>query len=166
MMRRTPLKRTGWMRKTCSQARQLQREDDQDLVVVSEPPKLLRRGVYAPVAEQPVVTVAKDEAVRSEPYRRLVASLPCAHCGKPGRSQHAHENDGKGKALKLDDRRAMPLCADEPGREGCHTRFDQYRLVPGGHDAHIELGRTWASQTRERIEALGLWPASVPRWRA
>ncbi len=163
MMRRTPLKRTGWNRKPCSQARQVRDDVELDLVVVSEPPRLLRRGVYAPVSQAPAAAVVKDEPLRSEPYRRLVASLPCIHCGKAGRSQHAHENEGKGARLKLDDRRAMPLCADEPGREGCHTRFDQYRLVPGGREAHIELGRTWSQQTRQEIERRGLWPASVPR---
>lgn len=165
MMRRTPLKRTGWTRKPCSQARQLQREDDQDLVVVSEPPKLLRRGVYAPVADQPVVTVVKDEAVRSEPYRRLVASLPCANCGRVGRSQHAHTNAGKAKGMKNDDRDAMPLCADDYGILGCHSRFDRYALFLD-REEHRRKGAEWAEQTRSRIEALGLWPASVPRWRA
>lgn len=107
--------------------------------------------------------VSKENAVHHEGYRRLVAALPCINCGKQGRSQHAHENDGKGKALKLDDRRAMPLCCDEPGTEGCHTKYDQYRLFPGGHAAHVEQGRIWAAETRERIETAGLWPANLPK---
>jgi hypothetical protein len=107
--------------------------------------------------------VHKENPVRHEGYRRLVAQLPCIACGKVGRSQHAHENEGKGKGLKVDDRRAMPLCADEPGQEGCHTKFDQYRLLPGGHDAHDEQGRTWSAQTRAEIEAAGLWPKNLPR---
>lgn len=109
-------------------------------------------------------TVEKERAIHHEGYRRLVAAFPCINCDKPGRSQHAHENDGKAKAAKLDDRRAMPLCCDEPGFEGCHTKFDQYRLLPGGRAAHIEQGRVWAAETRERIETAGLWPASLPRW--
>lgn len=106
--------------------------------------------------------VAKAAPVRSEAYRRLVASLPCAYCGIEGYSQHAHENDGKGARLKVDDRRAMPLCCSRPGIEGCHVAFDQYRLVPGGRDAHADLGRALAEQTRNRLNALGLWPAGVP----
>ena len=108
--------------------------------------------------------VAKNAPLRSEKYRRAVASLPCAHCGIEGYSQHAHENDGKGARMKVDDRRAMPLCCTRPGIEGCHVAFDQYRLVPGGRDAHAELGRTLAEQTRDRINAMGLWPAGVPQF--
>ena len=101
---------------------------------------------------------------RSEAYRRAVASLPCAYCGIEGYSQHAHENDGKVARLKVDDRRAMPLCCSRPGIEGCHVAFDQYRLVPGGRDAHADLGRALAEQTRNRLNALGLWPAGVPKF--
>ena len=60
-------------------------------------------------------------------------------------------------------RRAMPLCCSRPGIEGCHVAFDQYRLVPGGRDAHADLGRALAEQTRNRLNALGLWPAGVPQ---
>ena len=117
-----------------------------------------------PVASAPSAQVAKAAPVRSEAYRRAVASLPCAHCGIEGYSQHAHENDGKGARLKVDDRRAMPLCCSRPGIEGCHVAFDQYRLVPGGRDAHADLGRALAEQTRNRLNALGLWPAGVPQF--
>jgi hypothetical protein len=116
-------------------------------------------------ANDPAPTVVKDNPVRSEAYRRQVAAMPCAHCGKPGRSQHAHENDGKGKGVKLDDRCAMPLCADEPGREGCHTQFDQYRLIPGGRQAHVACGKLWAAQTREAIIKANAWPSKLPLWR-
>jgi len=109
-----------------------------------------------------VVTVAKEEPLRSEAYRRLVAAMPCAHCHKPRHSQHAHENECKGKAQKLDDRRAMPLCADEPGREGCHTKFDQYRLLPGGRRGHVAMGNYWAAQTRAAILEAGTWPKNLP----
>lgn len=64
---------------------------------------------------------------RSEPLRRLIASLPCAECGREG-CQHAHANTppfGKGKSIKAHDWAAFPLCADEPGRIGCHTKHDQ-----------------------------------------
>lgn len=102
--------------------------------------------------------------LRSEQYRRAVASLPCAHCGIAGYSQHAHENDGKGKGLKRDDRRAMPLCCTRPGIEGCHVAFDQYRLIAGGRQAHIDLGRAMAAQTRRQLNTLGLWPARIPQY--
>lgn len=127
-------------------------------------PEHLRRGSMAPVAGIPASAIEKEAPARNEPYRRLVALMDCIHCGKQNRSQHAHENDGKGKSLKLDDRRAMPLCADEPGREGCHTQFDKYRLLPGGRAAHVEQGRIWAAQTREAIRLAGLWPVRLPEF--
>lgn len=108
--------------------------------------------------------ISKADPQRSETYRRLVAALPCAHCGKVGRSQHAHTNEGKAKGMKNDDRDAMPLCADETGLQGCHAAFDQYTLMDGGRAAHVEQGRRWASQTRQQIETMGLWPANLPRW--
>ena len=56
-------------------------------------------------APQPVATtsaepVTKDAPVRSEAYRRIVAAMPCIHCGIAGHSQHAHANAGKGKGMK------------------------------------------------------------------
>lgn len=109
--------------------------------------------------------IAKQIQMRSEAYRRAVASLPCAHCGIEGYSQHAHENGpGKAKGMKVDDRRAMPLCCARPGVEGCHAAFDQYRLVPGGRAAHRAQGQVWAAQTRQQIEKSGRWPSKLPRW--
>lgn len=150
------MKRTGFARPTRERKRTLH---------VPIPPESRAAASIALITGEgsPVqAPLLKVRPVRSEPYRRLVALMDCISCGKQNRSQHAHENDGKGKTLKLDDRRAMPLCADEPGREGCHQKFDNYRLVPGGRPAHIELGRMWAAQTREVIRLAGLWPAGVP----
>lgn len=103
----------------------------------------------------------KQAPVSSKPYRRLVASLPCASCGIYGYSQHAHMNEGKGMGLKTDDRAGMPLCCARPGEEGCHAKFDQYRLLPGGREAHREAGKKWSAQTRAQIKALGLWPKNL-----
>lgn len=114
------------------------------------------------VISEEVVAVPKEDLVRSEPYRRLVASLPCIFCGIKGYSQHAHQNPGKGLSLKVDDRCAMPLCCTRPGVEGCHPKFDLYRLVPGGNEAHAELGRKWAAMTRHHLRCIGLWPPKVP----
>lgn len=113
-------------------------------------------------ANDPGPVVAKENPLRSEAYRRLVAAMPCAYCRRSDRSQHAHENDRKGKGVKLDDRRAMPLCADEPGRTGCHTRFDRYELILGGRRAHVAYGQMWAAQTRAAILAAGQWPKNLP----
>tara|TARA_B100001250_G_scaffold411635_1_gene440767 strand:- start:1671 stop:1856 length:186 start_codon:yes stop_codon:yes gene_type:complete len=59
----------------------------------------------------------------------------------------------------------MPLCADEPGLVGCHTRFDNYDLIPGGRPAHVALGKVMAAKTRAEILNSGLWPKNLPLWR-
>lgn len=118
-----------------------------------------------PIAFVAAVPVLKDDALRSEPYRRLVAAMPCAHCRIEGLSQHAHENLGKGLGLKVDDRKGMPLCCTQPGREGCHEQFDQGRLLPGGREAHREAGARWAAETRADIINKGQWPAKLPLWK-
>lgn len=60
----------------------------------------------------------KLQTWRSEAYRRLVASLPCAHCGLAGYSNACHADQGKGMGIKSDDRTCWPGCVDRPGRSG------------------------------------------------
>jgi hypothetical protein len=104
------------------------------------------------------VPVEKDNAVRSEAYRRLVAAGPCKHCGRVGRSQAAHPPP-EGKSLKHDDRLCFALCCDELMRRGCHPRFDLYELFP--HDVALRVAARWAFETRAEILAAGLWPAGL-----
>lgn len=163
MARSTPLKRTGFK----SRMPRKELEVDREAALIQRAQAAMKNVVARAsvmVGSCTGVPVGKDAPVRSERFRRAVASLPCAHCGIAGYSQHAHENDGKGKAQKLDDRRAMPLCCTRPGIEGCHVAFDQYRLIPGGRHAHIELGRAMAAQTRQLLNTLGLWPARIPQY--
>ena len=68
-----------------------------------------------------VVPVPKGVYLRDKEYRRWVASLPCCHCGMEGRSQAAHADQGKGGCIKSSDDTCFPLCADSPGRQGCHA---------------------------------------------
>jgi hypothetical protein len=57
---------------------------------------------------------------RSASWRRAVASLPCAMCGREGPSQAAHPNHiGKGMAMKSHDCWTTPMC------HTCHSDFDQ-----------------------------------------
>jgi len=71
----------------------------------------------------------KDQPLRSELYRRYVAMLPCYCCGVVGYSQAAHADQGKGLALKSDDRTCYPLCGPHPSGShfgtvpGCHHRI-------------------------------------------
>lgn len=104
----------------------------------------------------------KDDAVRSEPYLRLVAARPCINCQRRGPSQAAHLPPA-GKQVKQDDRETFPLCADGPRRRGCHPKFDNYELMP--HAAAVKQGKRWAAQTRAAIEAAGKWPKKLPKWK-
>lgn len=106
-------------------------------------------------------TVPKDEPVRSEPYRRLVAALPCKVCGIVGSSQAAHPNTGKGAGLKTDDRLCFPLCCDRPGVQGCHAKFDQHAWFTRA--ARREIEPSWGADTRRQITAMGQWPADLPK---
>lgn len=113
--------------------------------------------------EPAAVAHPKDEPVRSEPYRRLVAAMPCKHCGRQKNSQAAHVPP-EGKAIKVDDRETFPLCADGPRRRGCHSKFDQYELMP--REKAVKQAKNWAAETRAEIEAAGLWPKRLPKWKA
>lgn len=66
----------------------------------------------------------KTDWHRDKDYRRHVASLPCKACGKIGRSQAAHIGTA-GRGIKQHDYLVIPLCAPEPGSEGCHAVFDR-----------------------------------------
>ena len=118
-----------------------------------------------PVATTPAEPVNKDAPVRSEAYRRAVASLPCAICGVPGYSQCAHSNSGKGAGIKASDLDSFPLCTVHPvadGRlvQGCHERFDQGALF--SKLVRRELEPVWIADTQRKIYSMGLWPENLP----
>lgn len=125
-------------------------------------PEHLPRSASFARADAANEPVAKDEPIRSEPYRRLVASLPCKVCGTEGYSQAAHPNTGKGAGLKADDRRCFPLCADRPGIRGCHPQFDQGAMFD--KESRRQLEKDWEVDTRRTIDNMGLWPKNLPRW--
>lgn len=106
--------------------------------------------------------VPKENAIEHEGYRRLVAMLPCKLCGIFALSQAAHPNTGKGQNIKTDDRECFPLCADSPGRRGCHPQFDQGALFSKA--VRRELEPVWGADTRRAIEAAGNWPKDLPKW--
>lgn len=121
-------------------------------------------------AARPPVTIPKTLRFESEPYRRLVASMPCAICGAVGISQACHLNGG-GMGTKHDDRLIFPACADQPGRRGCHMRNDQ-----GGELEKADRRRREAQLvllTITRVQKARLWPgfplpdiAELERWAA
>jgi hypothetical protein len=110
--------------------------------------------------------VPKDVPLRHEGYRRLVAKLPCKHCGIYGYSQTAHANTGKGAGTKASDLETFPLCTIHPAYpggplvQGCHEKFDQGALFTKAVRREIEP--VWAADTRRTIQAMGLWPKRLP----
>lgn len=109
-----------------------------------------------------VVPIPKEAAFRSKEYLKLVASYPCAHCGFIGRSQAAHSDQGKGLGIKADDRSAMPLCADAPGRRGCHALIGTDGMF--SKELRRVLEKKYAAATRERIKADGKWRKEWPEF--
>lgn len=87
----------------------------------------------------------KTKPMRSEPYRRWVASLPCACCGISGFSQCAHANGG-GMGTKDSDLRTFPLCCTRPGDMGCHMRFDH--CIDMSKAERRELTERYVAQTQ------------------
>jgi hypothetical protein len=96
------------------------------------------------------VPVPKMPPARDEAYRRRVAELPCAHCGKPGPSQCAHSDNGKGLAMKSSDYECYPLCADSPGRTGCHSMIGASAAFAREQRRHLE--QKYAAATRRKLE--------------
>ena len=103
--------------------------------------------------------IPKTAPVRSEAYRRAVATLPCAICGVAGHSQAAHANQGKGMGIKACDLTLFPACCDRPGVRGCHSQLDQADLFTKAVRRTLEPA--WAADTQRRLLAMGLVPASL-----
>jgi len=120
----------------------------------------LRGGTYSgSTSGRPV---PKENAIEHEGYRRLVAMLPCKLCGISALSQAAHPNTGKGQGIKTDDRECFPLCADSPGRRGCHPQFDQGALFSKAVRRGLEPA--WGADTRQAIRDAGKWPKNLSEW--
>lgn len=102
----------------------------------------------------------KANTWRCEAYRRLVASMACAQCGRAGPSQAAHADMGKGMGIKSDDRSCFPLCCDRVNTRGCHSLFGASGDLP--RDERRQLEHEYAARTQARIHAEGNWPAGWP----
>lgn len=150
-----------WARKLDEFRERKAAEKEAHLRALCEPSMSLHRGTYA--GQTTGQAVEKDNSVQHEGYRRLVALLPCKACGIGFLSQCAHPNTGKAAGKKLiDDRLCFPLCADSPGRRGCHPRFDQGALYDKRTRRLLEPA--WGAETRQEIRKAGLWPADLPEW--
>lgn len=106
-----------------------------------------------------ILTYSKEAPVRNEAYRRLVASLPCWLCGTHGRSQAAHADQGKGVAMKSDDRTCYPLCCTQLGMPGCHDLVGASGRWTKAERREMEVHA--ARETQIRLIAAGLSDAKV-----
>lgn len=61
----------------------------------------------------------KPKTFRYPSLAEAVASLPCMCCGKEGRTQACHANQGKGKAIKASDATLFAAAVE------CHAAIDQ-----------------------------------------
>lgn len=132
---------------------------------VTAPPAPPRRSERAGVmvrADTGARPHPKAKTFSSEAYRAAVRQLPCARCGHVGATQFCHTDEGKGLALKTDDRLGWAGCGPHDGTMGCH-----YLVGSSGHyskDRRRCLERIYAQWTREQVQQLGLWPADLPAW--
>jgi hypothetical protein len=84
---------------------------------------------------------------RSKELLKMVASLPCQHCGLEGSTQAAHANwawSGKGMGIKAHDCYTAALCVS------CHREVDQ-----GKDMTKNEREEVWTNAWKKTI--LELW---------
>lgn len=74
--------------KSAAEAKNAVSERNRPTALANKAQEATKSGVMAPTCGP----IAKQSQMRSEAYRRAVASLPCANCGIEGYRQHAHEN--------------------------------------------------------------------------
>lgn len=156
MMRRTPFRRAATSTTTeTEQEREQRLMDKARRAMNSVVPRAANMGL-PPTAAAPI---PKAAPVRSEPYRRAVATLPCAICGVHGYSQAAHANQGKGMGMKACDLTCFPACGPRPGFQGCHAALDQGALFLKA--VRRELEPVWAADTMRKLWEMELIPDSM-----
>ena len=160
LTRRAPLRsRSTFTRRTAAVELSLTRDDRLEARAARALASAMPRAATMANVAAPAAPVHKAAPVRSEAYRRAVASLPCAICGAPGYSQAAHANQGKGMGMKACDLTCFPACGPRPGIQGCHAALDQGALFTKA--VRRELEPVWAADTQRRLLAMGLVPASL-----
>lgn len=109
-----------------------------------------RAGVVRMVADEVVADLGKVLPVRSESYRRWVATLPCIVCELEGLSQAAHPNMGRGKGQKASDLDCFPLCSTRMGTPGHHWEHDNLFEMTLAERRERELDYTARTQALAR----------------
>lgn len=156
MMRRTPFRRAA-----TSTTPETEQEREQRLMHKARcaMKSVVPRAANMDFSTTAAAPIPKAAPVRSEGYRRVVASLPCAICGVAGHSQAAHANTGKGMGMKACDLTCFPACGPRPGMQGCHAALDQGALFLKA--VRRELEPVWAADTMRKLWEMGLVPDSL-----
>ena len=97
MMRRTPFRRAATSTTPETGQEREQRLMDKALRAMNS---VVPRAAVMGLGSTAAAPIPKAAPVRSEAYRRAVATLPCAICGVHGYSQAAHGSEGKGMGIK------------------------------------------------------------------
>lgn len=162
MMRRSPLKRTAWPRKSPTTVLRVpESESNQPLAHADCAPTAIKtivksRAVMAKI-DGMTTTVPKREYIRSKALLAAVRTLPCQHTGEVGSTEPAHSNwaeHGKGRGIKADDNRVAALS------RSVHRELDQ-----GKNWTAAERKAIWWNAHCKTVKALlaaGLWPLDVP----
>lgn len=158
MMRKTPMKRTGFKRKE-NQPIPLEKAESVAINPVAIP---IKKRVIQQTANDRVFAIPKECAIQHEGYMRLVRLLPCAMCGIEGHTQFCHADEGKGIGTKTDCRRGWPGCGPRPGIPGCHYLVGTSGTIP--REERRALEARLGAQTRAKILELGLWPKTLLPW--
>ena len=98
---------------------------------------------------------------RSEPYRRIVAALPCARCGIEGYSQAAHADLGKGMATKTGDETCYPACGPRvlgryQSKRGCHEEIGRHMSRAERRIREARYARETRDTLRAQADAAGI----------
>ena len=162
MMRRTPMRRTGWARKSPTTVlRTRDSETNQPLSLVECAQAAIKKIVKSTAKMAKIegmgTALPKRKYIRSPALLAAVRKLPCQHTGEVGSTEPAHSNwgaHGKGGRIKADDNRVAALS------HSVHRELDQ-----GKNWTEAERKAIWWRahvKTIRLLLARGEWPMDVP----
>ena len=167
MMKRTPMKRTGWGNLPPTNKRRAESGPDLHIVPVNAAkfaikPVVKSMAVMVKIGDLPHTAIQKENVLCSAAYEAAVRTLPCIRCGIVGFTQFCHADEGKGMGIKTDVRRGWPGCGPHDGEPGCHWIVGTSGIL--GKIVRRALEELYGMETRARIIAAGLWPKRLPLW--
>lgn len=164
MMRRTPMKRTAWARPGYGgvTSHRNTTQDHEQPAKSAIKPIVKQQAVMARIGHLGPTPIPKENAITSPAYQSAVRRLPCIRCGIQGFTQFCHSDEGKGMAIKTDDRRGWPGCGPHGQEPGCHWYVGTSGNLKQSERRALEA--EYSARTRAMVEAKGEWPARLPKW--